>query len=137
MINLIRERNPNRVSGLDYSLNNIYFITSCLCNMLCHFGEIKSDVDLKDTIKQTMILNEFGKIAQGQWFWLAEQYPYVRLHEFVVMPNHIHGIIEIDQNLVMKGIQDRSKPFINIVNQVSSIKIKSISELMGAYKTTV
>jgi len=105
--------------------------------MLCHFGEIKSDVDLKDTIKQTMILNEFGKIAQGQWFWLAEQYPYVRLHEFVVMPNHIHGIIEIDQNLVMKGIQDRSKPFINIVNQVSSIKIKSISELMGAYKTTV
>ena len=62
-----------------------------------------------------MILNQYGLIAEKQWFWLVEQYSYLKLHAFVVMPNHIHGIIEIKRD-----------------NQ----KIKSLSELMGAYKTT-
>ena len=67
-----------------------------------------------------MKLNDYGQIAQKQWFWLGEQYPYIVLHAFVVMPNHIHGIIEIDRS------------------QCSSLnKIKSLSELIGAYKTTV
>jgi len=65
-----------------------------------------------------MVLNEFGKIAECQWYWLADQYPYVVLHAFVVMPNHIHGIIEIDHSRY-------------------SGKIKSLPELMGSYKTTV
>ncbi len=104
--------------------------------MLCYFGEIKSDVNLNAMLPQAMILNEYGKIAEEQWFWLAEQYPYVVLHKFVVMPNHIHGIIEIDRTKIIGGLQDKSKPFIPITNKVSSIKIKSISELMGAYKTT-
>ena len=72
-----------------------------------------------------MILNDYGKIAEHQWYWLAEQYPYVVLHEFMVMPNHMHGIIEINRDAVVTG-RDLSLP-----------KIKSLSELMGAYKTTV
>ena len=47
-----------------------------------------------------MALNEYGKIAEQQWQWLGEQYPYIVLHEFVVMPNHIHGIIEINRGIV-------------------------------------
>ncbi|MEO7608247.1 MAG: hypothetical protein ABIV51_06510 [Saprospiraceae bacterium] len=43
-----------------------------------------------------MIKNESGQIAENQWFWLASQYPYVILHAFVVMPDHIHGILEIN-----------------------------------------
>ena len=62
-----------------------------------------------------MILNQNGLIAEKHWFWLSEQYSYLKLHAFVVMPNHIYGIIEIKRD-----------------NQ----KIKSLSELMGAYKTT-
>ena len=69
-----------------------------------------------------MILNESGKIAEKQWYWLSEQYPYVILHAFVVMPNHIHGIIEIDRSRIVSS---------------APIKIKSLSELIGAYKTTV
>jgi REP element-mobilizing transposase RayT len=71
-----------------------------------------------------MILNEYGKIADQQWHWLGEQHPYIILHEFIVMPNHIHGIIEI--NWVGTG-HDLS---------LQQPKIKSLSELMGAYKTT-
>jgi hypothetical protein len=78
------------------------------------------------------MLNEYGKIAEQQWHWLGEQYPYVVLHEFVVMPNHIHGIIEIKRANVVGTGHDLSLQHDSSV----SIKIKSLSELMGAYKTT-
>ena len=67
-----------------------------------------------------------GEIADQQWYWLAEQYPYIVLHEFIVMPNHIHGIIEINCKAMAGKGRDLSLP----------PKIKSLSELMGAYKTT-
>jgi REP element-mobilizing transposase RayT len=69
-----------------------------------------------------MVLNDYGLIAEKQWYWLGEQYPYVVLHEFVVMPNHIHGIIEINRSRIISS---------------DPIKIKPLSELIGAYKTTV
>ena len=101
-----------------------------------------------------MILNEYGKIAEQQWYWLAEQYPYVVLHEFIVMPNHIHGIIEINRNAVGTGCDlSANAKDVNVgtgcdlsgnVNDAAGTgydlslpKIKSLSELMGAYKTTV
>ena len=122
----MHNRKPNRMSGYDYSQDNLYFVTSCVENRVCCFGEI---------ISQKMILNEYGKIAEKQWHWLCEQYPYVQLHEFVVMPNHIHGIIEINCSIVDVGtgrdlsLHQQNDPF-------TQIKIKSLSELMGAFKTT-
>jgi REP element-mobilizing transposase RayT len=56
-----------------------------------------------------MILNDYGKIANQQWYWLAEQYPYVILHEFIVMPNHIHGIIEISRDAIVGTGRDLSR----------------------------
>src|SRR3954452_3406667 len=81
-----------------------------------------------------MMLNKYGKIAQQQWIWLAQQYPYVILHSFVVMPNHIHGIIEIDDAIV--GVAVGTGRDLSLRGERSGIKIKSLSELMGAYKTT-
>jgi REP element-mobilizing transposase RayT len=75
-------------------------------------GEIK---------KGKMALNKFGESVQKQWRWLGEQYVYVILYEFVVMPNHMHGILII--NNVGNG-RDRS------------LQIKSLSSLIGAFKTT-
>jgi hypothetical protein len=40
-----------------------------------------------------MQLNEFGQIAAHHWQWLTTQYPYVQLDEWIVMPNHFHGIL--------------------------------------------
>ena len=112
------KRKANRMKGYDYSQDNLYFVTSCVRNMICCFGKIESN---------EMILNEYGKIAYRQWYWLSEQYPYVRLHEFVVMPNHIHGIIEINRN---------GRPVPVRTGLDLSVRIKSLSQLMGAYKTT-
>ena len=73
-----------------------------------------------EVINGAMRLNNYGVIADTQWLWLAEQYPYVILHAHIVMPNHMHGILEIDSWRAGS----------------TEMKIKSLSELMGAYKTT-
>ena len=126
----MKERKPNRLHDFDYSSDNLYYVTSCVQNRVCCFGEIvgtgRDAVDRSrlsvHSDDSKMILNEYGEIAQKQWYWLSEQYPYVILHEFVVMPNHIHGIIEINRSRIKSSIP---------------VKIKSLSELIGVYKTTV
>jgi REP element-mobilizing transposase RayT len=67
-----------------------------------------------------MVLNAYGKIAYERMEWLADRYCYVDLHSFIIMPNHVHAIIEINS--------------LKVVDE--GMKIKSLSELMGAYKTT-
>ena len=126
-----RNRKPNRLRNYNYSSDNLYFVTSCVQNRICCFGEIGVGTG-RDLSKKQMILNEYGKSAEKQWFWLGEKYPYVVLHSFVVMPNHIHGIIEINRShidVVGTG-RDLSLP-------IPLPKIKSLSEIIGAYKTTV
>lgn len=79
----------------------------------------KKDPSISNS-NQIMQLNKYGEIVRERLLWLAIQYPYVVLHNFVVMPNHIHAILEID-SLRVKD---------------EAIKIKSLSSLFGAFKTT-
>ena len=44
-----------------------------------------------------MQLNDFGEIAKNQLEWLEKQYPYIELHNYIVMPNHIHILMEINR----------------------------------------
>jgi len=120
---MTRERKSTRMQGYDYSSDNLYFVTSCVQNRICCLGEIVMpgrDPAIPSSIPR-MKLNHYGEIARNQWNWLSEQYRYVVLHAFIVMPNHIHGIIEINRSRI------KSNP----------IKIKPLTELIGAYKTTV
>ena len=82
----IHHRKSIRLKGYDYSQNGLYFITICTYNRECLFGEI---------IDKKMILNDAGKIANECWLKIPEHFPDAVLHEYVVMPNHVHGIIEL------------------------------------------
>src|SRR5471030_188022 len=90
----IHHRRSIRLKGYDYSQNGLYFITICTYNRECLFGEI---------IDKKMILNDAGKIANECWVKIPEHFPAAVLHEHVVMPNHVHGIIEL-ANVV--GVQN-------------------------------
>jgi len=139
----MKNRKRNRMAGYDYSQNNLYFVTSCVKNMECCFGDVvlvgtgrdlsvhNPDINNFDENESEMILNEYGIIANNQLEWLEIQYPYIVLHAYIVMPNHIHAVIEID-SLKVNPIHK------NNMNQLDSenIKIKSLSQIMGAYKTT-
>lgn len=106
----MRCRKPIRLRNYDYSRPGYYFITICTHHRMDWFGKIENG---------KIELNELGSIVDQQWKWLEQQYPYIHLDEFITMPNHFHGII-----IVGNG-RDRSLQ-----------KIKSISELIGAFKTT-
>ncbi|MEI7596125.1 MAG: transposase [Bacteroidota bacterium] len=115
----MRERKRNRKFGFDYSTEAKYFLTICTDNRICHFGNVENG---------EMILNEFGEIADNQILWLEQQYPYFLIHNHIVMPNHLHILCEIIPNSPVRTGRDLSPQ--------SLPKIKSISELMGAFKTT-
>jgi len=82
----IHHRRSIRLKGYDYSQAGLYFITIVTKNRIDLFGEIKNG---------KMILNDAGKIAKKYWLEIPDHFPNTKLHSFIIMPNHIHGIIEI------------------------------------------
>ncbi|MFN8670452.1 MAG: transposase [Candidatus Sericytochromatia bacterium] len=85
-----------RLKNWDYSNNGFYFVTICTKNMVHFFGEIKNG---------EMILNNIGRIIYDEWYKSAEIRPNIILDEFIIMPNHIHGIIGIKNNIENENIE--------------------------------
>jgi len=111
--------------------------------MARYFGEIRQG---------EMIHNLFGLIAMEQWNWILKQYPYLISHAFVVMPDHVHGVLEINRHRTVDGVatdanvgtgRDLSLPQEPAMENDLSIqkdipfKVKPLSQIIGAYKTTV
>lgn len=76
-----------RFKDWNYSDLGLYFLTICTHNKECFFGEIDND---------EIILNEIGKIAQANWLAIDKQFPSIETANFVIIPNHLHGILIID-----------------------------------------
>ncbi len=81
-----------RLKWYDYRSNWMYFITICTKNREHFFGE---------NINWIMFLSKMWLIVQKYWLEISNHFPFVLLNEFVVMPNHIHGIIIIDNSVEM------------------------------------
>lgn len=88
-----RERKQIRLRGYDYSQDGYYFVTICTKNMVNRFGEIRNGV---------MGLNKIGCMVAKYWQEIPDHFSNVILGEWVVMPNHVHGIVVIegDDNVV-------------------------------------
>lgn len=101
----IHHRKSIRMKGYDYSKKGLYFITICTAGRKCLFGKIvPAGVQNFEPLLQKMELNDAGKIANGCWLQIPEHFPDVFLHEHIVMPNHVHGIIELTKSPV--GVQN-------------------------------
>jgi REP element-mobilizing transposase RayT len=119
----MKHRKRNRLSGYNYTHPGFYFVTICTKNRKHFFGGIHNGI---------MCINRLGSIAWRQWTWLETQYDYVRSHAFVVMPNHVHGILEITEPTSISVGAGRDLP----LPEREYAKIKPLSELIGAYKMT-
>ena len=84
---LFRRSSP-RLKGFDYARPGVYFITICTINKLRLFGMIRGG---------EMILHPFGQIAQQCWRNIPDHFLHVQLDEFIVMPDHLHGIIVLKE----------------------------------------
>ena len=104
----MKERKLNRLKDYDYSQNGYYFVTICTKNREAWFGKIESD---------KMILNMFGEITKNFWVEIPKHFKNVSLDEFIVMPNHIHGIVIIVGNAYMRSLQDRTKMLLSRIIQ--------------------
>ncbi len=82
-------RHSLRLPNRDYSANGWYFVTICTYEKHCYFGEV---VDGK------MVLSPIGKIAQQFWQEIPQHSQNTYLDEYLIMPNHVHGIIAIDRD---------------------------------------
>ncbi len=83
----MRERKLTRLKGYDYSQSGAYFVTVCAHNRQNLFGGIEGG---------KIILNEYGNIVNHCWREIPAHFPHVELDEFVIMPNHVHGVIIIN-----------------------------------------
>ncbi|TFG43346.1 MAG: hypothetical protein E4H43_01840 [Bacteroidia bacterium] len=140
--------NPNthhrrsiRLKGYDYSQAGLYFITICVKDRECLFGEI---------IHGKIILNYAGKIADECWLKIPKHFPNAVLHEYIVMPNHIHGIIELKWNDSVgtrhvvslpdnteNPVRARHVVSVHMQNQFSKPIPGSVSVIIQQYKSSV
>jgi REP element-mobilizing transposase RayT len=130
-----------RLKGYDYSQPGFYFITICVQNRICFFGRITDN---------KMILNDAGKMIDKWYFELENKYPNTKCREYVIMPNHIHFIVEItdahgmdvhemdDQTDVHGGTSLRGRP-ISLRGAPYGMENKkyhaSLFDMMGWFKT--
>jgi putative transposase len=113
-----KPRKQNRLKDYDYSRNGCYFVTICTNNRKEIFGIIANN---------QIILNKYGDIARNSWLDLPNHHKNIKLDEFVVMPNHIHGILIID-NPVANGPARSSTKY---------PKSDNLSVVIGSYKSAV
>ncbi len=138
-------RKPRRLVGYDYRSEGLYFVTICTQDRWPYFGEVRQG---------EMILSDEGIIARDYWLEIPLHHPYTFVGEFVVMPNHVHGIIGVE-NLPADGgagrpvtamhriagpapVPDASKdPETEPTPHISALSPKagSLSRIIGSYKS--
>ena len=121
-------RRSIRLKNYDYSQKGIYFVTICTQNRACLFGKILDGI---------MELNEYGIIIRNEWVKLAITRDEIELDEFVVMPNHFHGIMAFTElvgairelPLHMTQIQRRNMGLPKIIGRFKMLSSKQINIL--------
>ena len=83
---MLRKRKTLRLKGYDYSTEGSYFVTICVKDRECLLGNV---------VDSLVILSNVGRIIKTAWGRLPNRFPNIGLEEFVIMPNHVHGIVTI------------------------------------------
>ena len=125
-----QSRRSIRLKGYDYSQAGAYFVTIVTQGRVCLFGDVVGD---------TMQLNGAGRLAQAAWEGLPRRFPGIGLDTFVVMPNHVHGIIVIDESVgaSLVGSQDGDHAGMPDGERATTRVAPTLGDVVGAYKSIV
>jgi len=125
----IHHRQSIRLKGYDYSSPGFYFVTICIDDGQYQFGNV---------VNKKMYLSSIGEIVQKCWLEIPKHYPNIVLNEFVVMPNHVHGIIEI---IVQRSVRAQNlEPVHDLLpsqNEFQHIIPKSLGSIIRGFKIGV
>jgi putative transposase len=128
------QRKSIRLSEYDYSFPNWYYITICTYERRNLFGKINND---------KLILNKLGKVVEEEWIKTKEIRKYVDLDYFVIMPNHLHGIIIIEQSIEDVGATRRvaqnkeDRAIQRIAPTKKTLISNSLGSIIGQFKSKV
>jgi REP element-mobilizing transposase RayT len=125
---------PARLANWDYGSPGLYFITICTQNRQPYFGHIESRTP-EASCSATLLATEVGRAAIDYWQEIPAHFPFIELDAFVLMPDHLHGVLLINkplytvwkpntfgpqsQNLasVIRGYKAAVKKYANLNNQ--------------------
>jgi REP element-mobilizing transposase RayT len=125
---LSRHRRSNRLEGYDYSQPGAYYVTIVAQRRRCLFGTI---------VDGDTSLSEMGLIADEHWRAIPQHFPQVELGAFVIMPNHIHGIVRIIELEMSKSGHVGATHWVAPTREVKGPKPVSVGAIIGAYKMSV
>lgn len=130
-----RRRRSIRLKNFDYTQPGAYFITICTADRECLFGEV---------VNGHMKLNPLGNIARHCWLAITDHFPHTALDEFVIMPNHVHGIIWIVEKpnktvgaTHASPLHPHASPLRTKPEPPRGPKRQSIGAIVGSYKSAV
>jgi putative transposase len=112
-----------RLPYRDYSAPGIYYATICAENNRCLFGKIENE---------GVRLTPLGEIVRECWAAIPSHYYNARLHAFVVMPNHLHGLIELVPATGKPKLEIRRREF-----NPTSVPPGSLSSIVRSFKAIV
>ena len=116
-------RRSIRLRGWDYRNNGVYFVTTNTHDRAHLFGQVVNGV---------MVVSDFGRVVIDEWKRTAKLRPYVRLDAFVVMPDHVHGIIWIANDDDAGRVEAMPRPY-----PPRGVKSGSLGAIVGAFKSAV
>jgi len=121
------QRRSIRLKDYDYSQAGAYFVTICMKDMKCILGKIQNG---------KVRMSRIGRIIYQCWVEIPDHFDSVKLDVFVVMPNHLHGIVHITDDC--RGVQ-LNAPAKNAPNFYSSIspRRKTLSVIIRTFKAAV
>lgn len=122
---LYHHRRSIRLPQYDYSQSGFYFVTICTYKKQCLFGTIKEG---------KIYLNNIGKIVAQEWLKSSQIRKEIELDQWIIMPNHLHGIV-----IIIKDNDDeiKEKETNNHQNKIAQQKPKSLSSFIGGFKSSV
>jgi len=110
-------RRSIRLPEYDYCQSGAYFVTICTRERECLLGQIE---------RGQVVLSDSGEIAQSVWIGLPNRFPSVTLDEYVIMPNHIHGIVLVGAQFIAPDPKDDM-----------AHRVCTLGDIVRAYKATV
>lgn len=124
-------RRSIRLHGFDYTQRGAYFVTVCTHDRTCLFG---------DVVDGAMRLNNAGRVTERCWAAIPDHFPHVEIDVFVVMPNHVHGIVWIVNDVSGDvGARDGAKDFSPLRRGASSLRSpsKTVGSIVRGFKIGV
>jgi len=125
-----RNRVSMRLPYWHYGRNAAYFVTICTKNRLHFFGEITD---------YQVIHSAIGQLAHDFWLSIPEHFPFIRLDAFVIMPNHVHGILVFEKSFEQEDFdcQVFMQPASIAQQRFQNQGKNTLSSVVGSYKSIV